>query len=231
MLGKIITIEGLDGAGKSTQIDLMIKKLESLGLKYKYIHFPMLNKGVYGGLIAKFLRGEFGELDDVHPTLVALLFAEDRKEHKSKLLQWLSEGYVVILDRYVNSNIAFQCAKVATQSEKDELKSWILDFEFNHNDLPKPDISFFLDVPLEIIEKSLQKERTGEDRAYLNGKEDIHESSFELQRNVYQEYNVLLDEQADFHRIDCFSDQKEWLSPEDIHNVIFSKINEMSSAD
>lgn len=224
MKGKIITIEGLDGSGKSTQIDLLIGRLTELGVKHKFIHFPMLNKGEYGKLIAEYLRGELGSLAHVHPKLVALLFAEDRNEHKALLNEWLEEGYLIVMDRYVNSNIAFQCAKTKEHSDKTALKEWIIDFEFNHNQLPTPDLSFFLNVPFSHIENSLNSSRTGADREYLNGKKDIHEDSLELQRNVYEEYLTLLQEQPDFYEIDCFGGSTNWLSKNEIHEVIFKKI-------
>ncbi len=225
MRGKIITIEGLDGSGKSTQIDLLVNKLNELGVKHKFIHFPMLNKGEYGKLIAEYLRGELGSLENVHPKLVALLFAEDRNEHKSLLEEWLQEGYLVIMDRYVNSNIAFQCAKTRDQQDKDELKRWIYDFEFGHNQLPSPDLSIFLNVPFSHIENSLNSARTGADRDYLNGKVDIHEDSLELQRNVYHEYLNLLQEQANFYEVDCFGHDGHWMSKTAIHQAILEKIH------
>lgn len=224
MAGKIITIEGLDGSGKSTQIDLLIGKLNELGVKHKFIHFPMLNKGEYGKLIAEYLRGELGSLAHVHPKLVALLFAEDRNEHKVMLNEWLNEGYLIIMDRYVNSNIAFQCAKTTEQVDKIELKKWILDFEFDHNGLPNPDLSFFLNVPFSHIEISLNSTRTGADRDYLNGKRDIHEDSLDLQRNVYKEYLDLLEEQPNFHTIECFGTDRNWLPRNEIHETILKKI-------
>lgn len=224
MRGKIITIEGLDGAGKSTQIDLLVKKLTSLNIKHKFIHFPMLNKGVYGELIAEYLRGEFGSIETVNPKLVALLFAEDRKEHKHQLLKWINEGYLIIMDRYVNSNIAFQCAKTKSVSDKAKLKKWILDFEFKVNNLPLPSSSFFLHVPFDIITSSLKRQRNGSDRDYLNGKVDIHENSLVLQRKVYNEYLDLIAEQPNFFEIECFSSANKWLSPEEIHESIMAKI-------
>ena len=224
MTGKIITIEGLDGAGKSTQIDLLTNKLTNMNIKHKFIHFPMLNKGFYGKLIAEYLRGEFGTIKSVHPKLVALLFAEDRKEFKSQLTEWLDEGYLIVLDRYVNSNIAFQCAKTERIADKLDLKNWIIDFEFNHNQLPQPYCSFFLNVPFEVVANSLTKNRTGADRDYLNGKTDIHEDSLELQKKVYEEYHKLLEEQSNFYAIKCFSDDLKWLTPEKIHESIFEKL-------
>jgi dTMP kinase len=229
MTGKIITIEGLDGAGKSTQINLLVNKLKSLRIKHKFIHFPMLNKGVYGNLIGEYLRGEFGSIKDVHPKLVALLFAEDRKEHKDQLLQWLDDGYLIIMDRYVNSNIAFQCAKTNDISEKENLKKWILDFEFKVNKLPSPNLSFFLHVPFNIIKESLLTPRNGVDRAYLNGKIDIHEDSLDLQKKVYHEYLDLIKEQPNFFEIECFSKKSNWLTPEEIHESILAKIGMLNN--
>lgn len=224
MEGKIITIEGLDGAGKTTQIELLTSKLNSLNIKHKFIHFPMLNKGSYGKLIAEYLRGELGSVENVHPKLVALLFAEDRNEHKNQLKEWLNDGYLIIMDRYVNSNIAFQCAKTNNINEKIDLKNWILDFEFRCNELPQPDISFFLNVPFKFIEQSLKNSRVGIDRDYLNGKTDIHEDSLDLQKKVYDEYLNLIKEQSNFFEIKCFSNEFKWLSTEEIHQTIIKKI-------
>jgi dTMP kinase len=221
MPGSIITIEGLDGAGKSTQIQLFTAKLEAMGLPYRFIHFPVMNTGVYGHLIASYLRGELGSIDQVHPKLVALLFAENRKEHLQWLQQGLNEGYLMIMDRYVNSNIAFQCAKTTDIGERQALKQWILDFEFEHNALPKPDMSFFLHVPFDIIVQSLGNNRRGDDRSYLKGGVDIHENSMQLQRKVYEEYLDMLQEQDTFHEVKCFTEHQEWLSPEQIHQQLF----------
>ena len=224
MKGKIIAIEGLDGSGKSTQIELLTQHFEATGLDYRFVHFPMLNKGRYGTLIAEFLRGEFGALDEVHPKLVALLFANDRHEFKGQLQEWMDQGMVILMDRYVNSNIAFQCAKCKTQEEKNSLKEWILDFEFNYLQLPRPEVSFFLNVPLSNVEKSLQTERTGEDRDYLQGKTDIREDSFDFQKNVYTEYRQMVEEQADFELINCTNEAGAWLDPKSISQLIIDGI-------
>lgn len=224
MKGKIITIEGLDGAGKSTQIELLLKYFCDNRVKHKYVHYPMLNNGTYGEIISEFLRGEFGSVDKVHPKLVAILFAEDRKEHKKTIDSWIKDGYWVIMDRYVNSNIAFQCAKLSEENEKKQLKEWILNFEFNHNALVKPTISCFLNVPFAQIKKSLKNTRTGADRSYLQGKKDIHEDSILLQRNVYREYLNLLKEDKNFLEIKCADNNGQWLDPMSIHKAIINKL-------
>lgn len=224
MKGRFWVIEGLDGCGKSTQLELLKEKLDRKGITHKYIHFPMLNQGIYGTLVAEFLRGEYGPVEAVHPKLVALLFANDRMEHIATINRWLDEGYDVLADRYVYSNIAFQCAKLKDEEEKKRLKEWILDFEFNTNRLPRPDRCFFLNVPFEAVQRSLTTKREGDDRNYLNGKEDIHEQSLELQRNVYAEYLGLVKEQPDFCCIECAGSDGSFLSREAIHERIVEQM-------
>ena len=228
MKGKLIVIEGLDGAGKSTQIELLKTYYSQLGFEHKFIHFPMLNQGIYGTLIAEFLRGEYGSLDEVHPKLVALLFANDRKEHIHLINGWLDAGYMVLADRYVNSNIAFQCAKCHTEEEKQQLKEWILDFEYNTHQLPPAVASFFLDVPFSAVINSLNKNRTGSDRDYLDGKQDIHEASIDFQRQVYAEYKKMVVEQEKLYRIDCSDADGQFLAPDAISKMIIEQLKTVS---
>ena len=104
---RFLVIEGLDGSGKSTQLKLLRDYLERNAVPYSYLHFPRLEEGVFGELIARFLRGEMGANDQVDPYLVALIFAGDRADASSQIRQWMDEGKLVIVDRYVYSNIAF----------------------------------------------------------------------------------------------------------------------------
>ena len=185
-----IVLEGLDGAGKSTQIKQLRELLTSRGIESEYVHFPRFDSPVFGELIARFLRGELGSVESVDPYIVALLFAGDRADMAPQIRAWQAEGKVVIVDRYVYSNIGYQCAKLATDEQRAKLKQWILDTEYGYYNIPRPDLSLFLDVPFAFTAKSLTEQREGDDRAYLNGEKDIHESSLDLQqmvRNVYLE--------------------------------------------
>ena len=224
-LANFMVIEGLDGSGKTTQLNLLRNHLEAQGTPYHHIHFPMLNQGQYGTLVAEYLRGEFGAIEAVHPKLVALLFANDRKEHVHQLQQWLAAGHVVIADRYVNSNIAFQCAKCPDPAQKQALKQWILDFEYGYNALPRPATSLYLDVPFEAVKKSLTNQRTGQDRNYLGGKADIHETDLSFQEKVRQQYLAMVQEQADFKRVECFDAAGNFLPPQQIHQAIKTALN------
>jgi len=213
-------IEGLDGSGKSTQMELLRKYLQREQCAYQDIHFPMLNQGRFGEVIAQFLRGEFGGLNEVHPQLVALLFAADRHEHAETLRKWLSAGQILIADRYVNSNIAFQCAKLDDPKEKIALREWILDMEYQYYKIPRPAVSLYLDVPFQAVAKSLSEQRAGDDRAYLKGKTDIHEADLAFQEKVRQEYLTMVATQEDFHLITCADEKGQFLSPEEIHRRI-----------
>jgi dTMP kinase len=222
---KFIAVEGPDGSGKSTQIDLLINYLKSEGVETKFIHFPRSSEGVFGELISKFLRGEFGKVENVHPQMVALLFAEDRREFSTTILEWLENGYFVLVDRYVLSNIAFQCAKLKNQKEKRELRKWINMFEYEYNQIPRPNLSLYLDVPFSFIEKSLTTERSGIEREYLNGMEDIHEKDISLQLAVKEEYETLANLDNTIHKIICYNSRKEMKSVSEINDEIIRHIN------
>ena len=95
----IIVIEGLDGAGKSTQVNLLGNFLREKGHNCRFLHFPMTGSPVFGDLIARFLRGELGEIGNVNPYLVALIYAGDRFNAKQTIENWLEENIIIILDR------------------------------------------------------------------------------------------------------------------------------------
>jgi dTMP kinase len=164
----LVVLEGLDGAGKSTQVRKLRTYLESVCGGLEYIHFPRYDAPVYGGLISRFLRGEFGAIDKVHPQLVALLFAEDRHGAAPQIRKALESGATVLLDRYVYSNIAYQCAKLTDDTEAEALRKWILETEFGNFEEPRPDLNIFLNVPIGFVEKNINSDRKGSDRAYLS---------------------------------------------------------------
>ncbi len=212
----LIVIEGLDGAGKSTQVRLMKEYLEQVCPSLEYIHFPRYGAPVYGGLIGKFLRGGFGQIDKVHPQLVALLFAEDRHGAAPEMKKALSGGATVLLDRYVYSNIAYQCAKMPDEESAEELREWILNTEYGQFDLPRPDLNIFLDVPIGFVEESLARQRGGSDRGYLHGAQDIHEADIEFQKKVRAMYLRQASLDPSFVVVDCSDAEGRMLPPEDI---------------
>jgi len=226
MTRTFIAIEGLDGAGKSTQIKLLTELYSAMEIPTKFVHFPRNEEGVFGKLISGFLRGDYGDVKQVHPQLVALLFAEDRKDFASTLQQWLDEGNVVLVDRYVLSNIAFQCAKTYGKDEKEALRKWIYHFEYEYNKIPKPDLSIYLDVPFSFTHSSLNEKREGDERTYLQGKDDIHEKDMDLQIAVREEYLELANDPDVVTSIKCYDTHGAMFSVETIHQQILACIDE-----
>ena len=222
----LVVMEGLDGSGKSTQVRKLREHLESLSGTVEYIHFPRYDAPVYGELISRFLRGDFGSNEQVHPQLVALLYAEDRHGAAPQMKSVLSRGGTVLLDRYVYSNVAYQCAKVDDIDEREELREWILNTEFGEFGHPRPDLNIFLDVPIGFVEAKLASNRSGSDRSYLEGHRDIHEADLGFQKKVRDVYLRQASLDPGFIRIDCSSPLGEMLPPEEISAKIRAAVDE-----
>lgn len=216
----LVVLEGLDGAGKSTQVKKLRTYLESRLGSLEYIHFPRYDAPVYGDLISRFLRGDFGSNEQVHPQLVALLFAEDRHGAAPGMKKVLTEGGNILLDRYVYSNIAYQCAKLKDENEAATLREWVFNTEYGDFQLPVPDLNIFLDVPIGFVESKLKNQRNGQDRDYLEGGQDIHEADIEFQKKVRAIYQKQCEIDPKFIRIDCSDEYGEMLPP----GAIFEKI-------
>ena len=226
-----IVLEGLDGAGKSTQIRMLRQLFADRGVESEYVHFPRFDSPVYGQLIARFLRGEFGGVQEVDPYLVALIFAGDRADAAPQIRQWLAEGKAVVLDRYVYSNVGFQCAKLPAGEERDRLADWIVNLEFGHNALPRPDLSLFLDVPFAFTERKLSEVREGDDRDYLQGGQDIPEASLQLQQDVRSVYLASAAKDPSLRVVDCSDASGAMESPEGIFAKIRAELTPILGAD
>src|SRR6202021_2375686 len=140
--GKLIAIEGIDGSGKGTQLDLLSGELDARGLATFRISFPRYGS-FYGKLVGRFLNGEFGALGGVVPHLSALLYAGDRLEAKPEIEAALSAGKIVLADRYVGSNLAHQSARVPPE-QREEFFAGLKKLEIGLYGLPVEDLVIFL---------------------------------------------------------------------------------------
>lgn len=163
--GKLIVIEGTDCSGKETQSRLLVKKLNAMGLKAINLSFPMYDtptgKIVGGPLLGRSENGdcwfEEGPVQ-LDPKVFCMYLAADRKYNFPKIKEFLDNGYYVVLDRYVSSNMAHQGAKIADPDERFNLFKWIDKLEYWLLELPKADLTIFLHVPF-TISKVLRKNR------------------------------------------------------------------------
>ena len=232
----LIVLEGLDGAGKSTQVKRLKEYLTSKGVTLRYLHFPRYDSPLYGELIGKYLRGDFGSIEQVHPQIVALLFALDRMDAAATIKEWLAAGDCVLLDRYVYSNIAYQRSKIMMQPQfaqnreqlAKELRDWIFDTEYNKYGIPKPDLNLFLNVPIEFVDSKLKESRNGDDdRDYLNGKEDIHEADIKFQISVREIYLQQTELDANFVKVCCEDANGKMLPPAEIFANIKEQVDKL----
>ena len=202
MEASLLVIEGIDGSGKSTQVKIIKEYLEKKKLRSEFFHFPMYGHNQFSELIAQFLRGEFGNIDEIDPYFVATLYANDQKKFLPELEKSAEENDVIILDRYVFSNMAFQGAKFTDIKKAERMADWVFEYQFKHLEMPYPDLTIFLDVPPKITQERLAEERT-ENREYLKGKADIHESDMAYQRRVRDIYTMIKRKSIRYFAIDA----------------------------
>src|SRR3989338_1596391 len=165
--GKLIVFEGADGSGKTTQSKLLLKYLKGRKIACEYVSFPRYEDSLWGGMVRRFLRGEFGKLNEIDPYLASILYAGDRMTAAPMLRRWLDSGKIVIANRYIGSNIGHMGAKLKTQNSKLKYIKWLEQLEYVENGIPKEDLVIFLYVPI-AVSKNLMKGRTL----------DIHERDF-----------------------------------------------------
>ena len=163
-LGKIIVIEGTDCSGKATQTELLVKRLKKEKKKCISFSFPDYDtptgKVVGGAYLGKpeICASFFDDLTTVDPKVACLYYAADRKYNINKVLDYVKQGYYVVLDRYVTSNLAHQGCKIDDPDERFYMYQWIDKLEYWLLELPKPDITIFLHVPFDFM-KELAKNR------------------------------------------------------------------------
>jgi dTMP kinase len=138
----------------------------------------------------------------------------------------LEQGGNILLDRYVYSNIAYQCAKLKDADEAAALRDWIFETEYGNFELPKPDLNIFLDVPIAFVESKLKSQRGGADRDYLEGAQDIHEADIEFQKRVREIYRQQCEIDPKFIRIDCSDDYGQMLPPDEIFAKVKAVVDE-----
>ncbi len=208
-----IVIEGVDGSGKETQTGLLCKRFPEA----VRIEFPNY-KSDSSALVKMYLAGDFGKKpEDVSPYAASVLFACDRfASFKSEWGKKLQNGETVIADRYVSSNLIHQMCKIQSPDEKQKFMSWLLDFEYNIMGIPKPDLTIFLDMPVDCALK-LMKDRdnkiTGEKQ------KDIHEADSAYLYNAYNNASEICDELG-WNRVRC-ADNGIIKTPEQISDEVY----------
>lgn len=221
---KFVVVDGIDGVGKATQVRLMARKLRRLGYKVKTIDFPGYTRNFFGKMIRRYLDGEFGSASEVDPHLVSTWYASDRLEDKDKINKWLSEGYVVIADRYASSNAIHQGGKIKSKKKRAEFLKWLDEMEFKTYKIPRPDAIIFLDMPIEFSKELLKGRATKKKKAHLKIKKDIHESDEQHLRDARESAIDIVKKSNKWININCVEDGKV-LPKAKITKIILEKLN------
>lgn len=206
----LIAIEGTDGSGKSTQINLLFNYLKQKKISVEKLDFPR-----YGCFIGKIIHGilhhHWGK--KVSPYFVAWLFATDRLMAKKMINLWLKDGKVVLIDRYTGSSQAHQGAKLKGK-EREKIINWIEWWEYKFYGLPKADKVFWLKLPIQVSSKLISGRKREKDEA---------EKDLEHQRQAFAIYEQLAKEKK-WQIINCVKKGK-LLTPKEIHAQIRSRLS------
>ncbi len=237
MPGQLWVLDGVDGAGKATQVELLIKRLNESGLlgknKAHHIFFPNYQEKPWGVLTRQYLDGVFGPLDSVGPYSASLLYAGDRAQHGKQMHELLEKGDWVICDRYVPSSIAFQSAKIKSQEDKLKYADWLIETEYNLFGIPRPSGVIILSIPIEVSHKrtELRRDAVRQKGGSMDdkvGHVDIHEQNTDFMKRAMQEY-VSMAKHFGWDIVDCVENGRE-LSREEVSEKVWQKISQTFAA-
>jgi dTMP kinase len=213
--GKFIVLEGIDGSGKRTQLEMLAKAFQSRGIASTQIGFPNY-EGFFGKLVAQFLNGDFGPLDAVNPHFSALLYAGDRLETKSAIESALGAGKALLADRYVGSNLAHQGSRVPPE-KREAFVGWLKRLEYEIYALPSEDLVIYLRLPVAEAHRLIGQKGV---RDYTTLRRDIQESDVAHLEAAAQVYDDL-SRQPNWAKVECWDASNRALrSPVSIHEEI-----------
>jgi len=220
--GKFIVIDGTDGSGKTTQLGLLQQRLEAEGHAVALADFPQYNTKS-AGPVEEYLSGKYGTADAVSAYQASIFYAVDRFDASFKIRRWLTEGRIVLANRYTSANMAHQGGKIANPLERRVFFNWLYDLEYKVFGIPQPDLCLILHVE-PAIAQALAHERARED---WNGKTaDIHEDNLEHLQRAEQVYREIAGLFPDFRLISCTKDQQIF-SREEIHLLLWPIIKKI----
>ena len=219
--GKLIVIEGTDGSGKGTQVGLLAERWAEAGKKFEIADFPRY-KTPNAYFVEKYLRGEYGGVDEVGPRTASYFYALDRFDAAFGMRKCLAEGRHIISNRYVTSSMAHQAAKIDSVEEQDAFLDWLDTMEHVDLNIPRPDFVVFLYVPPEIGQELVAQKAK---REYTQGQShDIHENSLDHLQKASRAY-LRIAEKYGWLRINCVCDGM--LMPrEEIHELVYKAVEE-----
>lgn len=219
-MATLIAIEGIDGAGKGTQADRLVSALRDSGLRVDMLQFPRYSATTFGAAIGDFLNGRFGALNEVHPQLAAVLYAGDRYESRTVLMRMMEDNDVVVLDRFVGSNLAHQSAKLEGNARA-ALIEWIEKIEFEVFALPRPVLTILIDMSSQMSRELVSRKAA---RAYTAQEADLQESDLPYLEKVRRCYLALAHSRLDWRTIHGLNDDGSLRSIDEVGDEILAVV-------
>ena len=213
-MGKLIVIEGdCDGIGKTTQYELLKKRLVNDGNNVISHHFP--SYGEYQGVsVEHYLKGEYGSPDSLSPYFINNLYAIDRAITWHTKLKNEYKDNIILLDRYTTSSLIYQSALIENIEERKKFINYVIDFEYKKLGIKEPDLVIFLDAPFDLVSDMRKKRKQNE-----GIKDDIYEKDISLMKKIY-ENAIFVAEYLNFSKVSC-NNGNEMRSINDIHDDIY----------
>jgi dTMP kinase len=224
--GKLIVIDGTDGSGKATQVALLSARLKKEGYTVKNVDFPEYYENFFGKFIGHCLSEQYYNFVKVHPKIASVLYAADRFESKDKMTQWLSKGYIIIANRYVSANQIHQGGKIKSAVKRQAFIEWLDEMEYKVFKIPRPNVVFYLELPIDIVKKLINERNKAAARTYLGNKKDVHEKDIDFLINSRNSALWLAKTQKNYVKIEC-AQKKEILSREVIHEMVYEKVKKI----
>ena len=145
-MGRLLVVEGLDGAGKRTLTAKLVRIGRARGLRIASTAFPRYGESLTADLVRDALYGRVGDLSDsVYGC--AVLFGLDRADAQPHLEALLAEHDIVLVDRYVSSNAAYGSARLGGPDRETGFAEWVREFEIGRLGLRLPDVQILLAPP------------------------------------------------------------------------------------
>jgi len=221
--GTLIVIDGGDGAGKHTQSDMLIRRLTQEGYPAGTLDFPQYESNVFGKLLRECLNGERGDFLHLDPKIASTLYAVDRFETKPTIEEWLEEGRVVVLDRYVSSNMFHQGTKMQNDAELQDLVNWLEMVEYEIFGLPKPDLNIYFHVDPKERVKMLQYAADKREKVM-----DLAETNLRHQKETDATTKRIIEMTSGWKTVECMQEGK-MRSREDIHEEVYDIVKQRIS--
>lgn len=230
MKGKLIVVEGTDCSGKETQTRLLVDRLNNENIKAKRISFPMYDTPT-GKIIGACLLGKpdmcnellksnhsffpegGGNLDSL---AASSLYAADRRYNLPLIKKYLEEGYILLVDRYVTSNMAHRGGMIEDKSERMKFYEKLEILEYDILELPRPDMTLLLYLPYKYAceLKKNRKELPDEVELDVNYLKRGEEAYLEL-ADIY-----------DYEIVDCVYNDKI-RTIENINEEVYNKVKKL----